>query len=67
MTNGHNYEEASELKLFGSHSTYIIISTSDKTYTCMTNKSGLWNIPLIDSITHEYAMVVLSQSDRAEI
>jgi hypothetical protein len=26
----------------------------------MTNKTRLWNIPLIDSNTHEYAMVVLS-------
>jgi hypothetical protein len=32
---------------------------SDKIY--MTNKIGFWNIPLIDSNTHEYAMVVLSR------
>jgi hypothetical protein len=41
-----------------SHHTHFI-STSDKIY--MTNKTWLSNIPLIDSNTHEYAMVVLSQ------
>jgi hypothetical protein len=28
----------------------------------MTNKIGLWNIPLIHSNTREYAMVVLSRN-----
>jgi hypothetical protein len=42
-----------------SHTHCHFNTTSDKIY--MTNKIGLWNIPLIDSNIHQYAMVVLSQ------
>jgi hypothetical protein len=40
------------------HRHYHFNTTSDKIY--MTNKTWLSNIPLIDSNTHEYAVVVLS-------
>jgi hypothetical protein len=56
MTNGNNYEKNLALKLFGSHTTHIVISIQLQ-IKYMTNKSALWNIPLIDSNTHEYAMV----------
>jgi hypothetical protein len=41
------------------HTHYHFNTTSDKIY--MTNKTLLSNIPLIDSNTHQYGMVVLSQ------
>jgi hypothetical protein len=59
MTNGNTYEKTFELKLFGSHATRIVISIQLQ-IKYMTNKSAIGNIPLIDSNTHEYAMVVLS-------
>jgi hypothetical protein len=60
MTNGSNYEKTFALKIiWQSHHTYCQFNTtSDKIY--MTNKSALCNIPLIDSNTQQYAMVVLS-------
>jgi hypothetical protein len=52
MTNGNNYEKTFALKLFGSHTTRIIISIQLQ-IKYMTNKTRLWNIRLIDFNTHQ--------------
>jgi hypothetical protein len=52
--------------IWQSHHTHCHLNTtSDKTY--MTNKTRLWNIPLIHSNIHEYAMVVLSHHGSSSI
>jgi hypothetical protein len=62
MTNGNNYEKTFALKLFGSHTTCIVISIQLQiTYMWQIKVHLKWNISLIHSNTHEYALVVLSQ------
>jgi hypothetical protein len=64
MTNENNYEKfCIHIICQLHHSHYHFNTTSHKIY--MTNKTWLSNIPLIDSNTHWYAMVVLSLISRS--